>query len=154
MSRPIEISLTMLCLMYDWSAEARNASTGMSASFAAEAQAHATQHEQRAVEMVRRVRVYGANYVEPAPVPREGRAAAARRDMGMQTGLLDRTRRLDHRERYNQRYSLRGVDDERILPEVPDVPGDAAVRGGNAEEREDGYSWQVWRVRNDDVQDG
>ena len=96
MSRPIETSLTMSCLMCDWSAEVRNASTGMSASFAAEAQAHATQHEQHAVEMIQRVRVYGVNYVEPAPVPREGRAAAVRHDMGMQTGFLDRARRLDH----------------------------------------------------------
>ena len=96
MSRPIETSLTMSCLMCDWSAEVRNASTGMSASFVAEAQVHATKHEQHAVEMIQRVRVYGANYVEPAPVPREGRASVARRDMGMQTGFLDRTRRLDH----------------------------------------------------------
>ena len=96
MSRPIETSLTMLCLMCDWSAEVRNASTGMSAMFVAEAQAHATRHEQHPVELIQRVRVYGANYVEPAPVPREGRAAAARRDMGMQTGFLDRPRRLDH----------------------------------------------------------
>ena len=96
MSRPIETSLTMSCLMCDWSAEVRNASTGMSASFVAEARAHATQHEQHAVEIVQRVRVYSANYVEPAPVPREGGASAARRDMGMQTGFLDRTRRLEH----------------------------------------------------------
>ena len=96
MSRPIETSLTMSCLMCDWFAELRNASTGMSVSFVAEAQAHTTQHEQHAVEMIQRVRVYGANYVEPAPVPQEERAAAARRDMGMQTGFLDRTRRLEH----------------------------------------------------------
>lgn len=96
MSRPIETSLTMSCLMCDWSAEVRNASTGMSASFVAEAQAHAAQHEQHVVEMVQRVRVYSANYVETAPVPQEGRVAAARRDMGMQTGFLDRTRRQDH----------------------------------------------------------
>ncbi len=96
MSRPIETSLTMSCLMCDRSAEVRNASTGMSASFVAEAQAHATQHKQHAVEMAQRVRVYGANYVEPAPVPQNCRAAAARRDMGMQTGFLDRKRRLNH----------------------------------------------------------
>ena len=83
MSRPMETSLTMSCLMYEWSAEVRNASTGMLASFVAEAQAHATQHEQHAVEMIRRVRVYGANYVEPVPARQEGRVAAARRDMGM-----------------------------------------------------------------------
>ena len=96
MSRPIETSLTMSCLMCDWSAEVRNASTGMSATFVAEAQAHATQHEQHAIELIQRVRVYGANYVEPAPAPQEGRTGGARRDLGMQTGFLDRTRRLDH----------------------------------------------------------
>lgn len=82
--------------MCDWSAEVRNASTGMSAAFVAEAQAHAIQHEQHAVEMIQRVRVYGANYIEPAPVPQEGRAGAARRDRGMQTGFLDRPRHQDH----------------------------------------------------------
>ncbi|GEM_PF-1961447 len=96
MSRPIETSLTMSCLMCDWSAEVRNASTGLSASFAAEAQAHVTQHEQHAVELIQRVRVYSANYVEAAPVPQEGRAEATRRDLGMQAGFLDRTRQQDH----------------------------------------------------------
>ena len=96
MSKPIETSLTMSCLMCDWSAEVRNASTGMSASFVAEAQAHAIQHEQHAVELIQRVRVYGANYVETAPASRQGRAAATRRDMGMQTGLLDRTGHQGH----------------------------------------------------------
>ena len=66
----------------------------MSASFLAEAQAHATQHEQHAVELIQRVRVYGVNYVDPPPAPRQGRAAA-RRDRGMQTGFLDRTRHHD-----------------------------------------------------------
>lgn len=96
MSRPVETSLTMSCLMCDWSAEVRNASTGMSASFVDEAQAHTTRHSQHAVELVQRVRVYSANYVEPAPVPRQGRDTAARRDEGMQTGFLDQTGRRDH----------------------------------------------------------
>ena len=96
MPRPIETSLTMSCLMCDWSAEVRNASTGMSASFVAEAQAHATQHEQHAVELIQRVRVYSANYVEATPVPQEGRDAAARSDEGVQTGFLDRSRHQGH----------------------------------------------------------
>ena len=95
MSRPIETSLTMSCLMCDWSAEVRNASTGMSASVVAEAQAHVTEHEQHAVELVQRVRVYSANYVEAEPVPQQGRAAAGR-DRGMQTGFLDQTGHQDH----------------------------------------------------------
>ncbi len=81
----------MSCLMCNWSAEVRNASTGMSASFVAEAQAHATQHEQHAVELIQRVRVSAANYVEAAPVPQEGPVETARRDLGMQTGFLDQT---------------------------------------------------------------
>ena len=96
MSRPIETSLTMSCLMCDWSAEVRNASTGMSASFVVEAQAHTTQHEQHAVELVQRVRVYSANYIEAEPAPRQGRAAAARRERGVQTGFLDTPRHQDH----------------------------------------------------------
>ena len=95
MPRPIETSLTMSCLMCDWSAEVRNASTGMSASFVAEAQAHVTQHEQHAIELVQRIKVYGVNYVDPPPAPRQGRAAAAGRDRGMQTGFLDRSRHQD-----------------------------------------------------------
>ena len=65
MPKLIETSLTMSCLMCDWSAEVRNASTGMSTSFVAEAQAHATQHEQHAIELVQRIKVYGVNYVDP-----------------------------------------------------------------------------------------
>ena len=75
MSRPVETSLSMSCLMCDWFAEVRNASKGISASFLAEAQAHSTQHEQHVVELIQRIRVYGANYVEAAPAPRQGRAA-------------------------------------------------------------------------------
>ena len=96
MPRPIETSLTMSCLMCDWSAEVRNASTGMSTSFVAEAQAHVTQHEQHAVELIQRVRVYSANYVEATPVPQQERDAAARSDEGVQTGFLDRSRHQGH----------------------------------------------------------
>ena len=42
------------------------------------------------------LRVYSANYVEPPPPPQDTRDAAARRDSGIQTGFLDRTRRQDH----------------------------------------------------------
>ena len=84
---PVETSITMLCLMYDWSAEVRNASTGMSASLGAESQAHSTQHEQHAVELIQRVRVCGANYVEEVPAPRQGRASAARRDWAHVGGI-------------------------------------------------------------------
>ena len=43
MSGPMVTTLTMSCLMCDWSAEVRNASTGMSASFVAEDRFHVTQ---------------------------------------------------------------------------------------------------------------
>ena len=57
-------TLTMSCLMCDWSAEVRNASTGMSASFVAEDRFHVTQYEQIAVELVQRNRVCSANYAD------------------------------------------------------------------------------------------
>ena len=60
-----------------------------------EAQAHADRHEQHAIEIAQRLRVYSANYVEPTPPSQDARSAA-RRDSGIQTGFLDRTRRLDH----------------------------------------------------------
>ena len=94
MARPVETRLTISCLQCDWSVETKNTSTELSAAFLEEAQAHADRHEQHAIEIVHRLRVYSANYVEPTP-PDE-RDAAARRDAGIQTGFLDRTRHLEH----------------------------------------------------------
>ena len=102
MARPMETRLTISCLQCDWSVETTNTSTELSAAFLEAAQAHADRHEQHAIEIVQRLRLYSANYVEPAPSPRDTpppqdtRDAAARRDAGIQTGFLDRTRRLDH----------------------------------------------------------
>ena len=64
---PIDTSLMISCLLCDRSEEMRNASTDMSASFLAESQAHATQHEQHAFGLIQRVRVCSANYVEAVP---------------------------------------------------------------------------------------
>ena len=64
---PMVTSLTMSCLMCDWPAEVRNASTGMSASFVAEGRFHVTQYEQIAVELIKRNRVYSANYADAVP---------------------------------------------------------------------------------------
>ena len=96
MARPLETRLTISCLQCNWSVETKNTSTELSAAFLEEAQAHADRHEQHAVEIVQRLRLYSANYVEPTPPPQDTRDAAARRDAGIQTGFLDKTRRLDH----------------------------------------------------------
>ena len=96
MARPMETRLTISCLQCDWSVETTNTSIELSATFLEEAQAHADRHEQHVIEIVQRLRLYSENYVEPAPPPQDTRDAAARRDAGIQTGFLDRTRRLDH----------------------------------------------------------
>ena len=96
MGRPVETRLTISCLQCDWSVETQNTSTELSSTFLEAAQAHAARHEQHAIEIVHRLRVYSANYVEPPPPPQDTRDTAARRDAGIQTGFLDRTRRLDH----------------------------------------------------------
>ena len=96
MARSMETRLTISCLQCDWSVETKNTSTELSTAFLEEAQAHADRHEQHVIEIVQRLRLYSANYVEPAPPPQDTRDAAARRDAGIQTGFPDRTRRLDH----------------------------------------------------------
>ena len=95
MARPVETRLTISCRQCDWSVETTNTSVELSAAFLEEAQAHADQHEQHAIEIVQRLRVYSANYVEPPPPPQDA-PTTARRDTGIQTGFLDRTRRQDH----------------------------------------------------------
>ena len=96
MARPVETNLTVSCLQCEWSIETLNTSAALSAALLEEAQTHADRHEQHAIEIVQRLRVYSANYVEPTPPPQDTRTAAARRDSGIQTGFPDRTRRLDH----------------------------------------------------------
>ena len=94
MARSMQTRLTISCLQCDWSVETTNTSVELSVSFLEEAQAHADRHEQHAIEIVQRLRAYSANYVEPTP-PTQDAPAAARRDSGIQTGFLDRTRRQD-----------------------------------------------------------
>ena len=96
MVRPLETRLTISCLQCDWSVETQNTSTELSSAFLEAAQAHADRHEQHTIEIVHRLRVYSANYVEPTPPLQNTRDTAARRDAGIQTGFLDRTCRLDH----------------------------------------------------------
>ena len=96
MARPVETQMTISCLQCDWSVEAVNTSVQASAAFLEAAHAHADQHQQQAIEVVQRLRLYSENYVEPTPTPQDTRDAASRRDAGVQTGFLDRTRRLEH----------------------------------------------------------
>ena len=77
MARPMETRLTISCLQCDWSVETTNTSTELSAAFLEAAQAHADRHEQHAIEIVQRLRVYSANYAEPLPPPHDTRDAAA-----------------------------------------------------------------------------
>ena len=69
MARPVETNLTISCLQCDWSVETKNTSTELSNAFLEEAQAQADRHEQHAIEIVQRLRVYSANYVELTPPP-------------------------------------------------------------------------------------
>ena len=96
MAKPVESQLKISCLQCDWSVETVNTPAQVSRAFLEAAASHADEHEQHALEVVQRLRLYSENYVEPAPVEqdtRDARDAAARRDTGMQTGFLDRSRR-------------------------------------------------------------
>ena len=96
MARSVETQMTISCLQCDWSVEAVNTSVQESSAFLEAAYAHVGQHEQHAIEVVQRLRLYSENYAEPTPPPHDTRDAVARRDAGIQTGFLDRTRRLDY----------------------------------------------------------
>ena len=96
MARPVEAQMTISCLQCDWSVEATNPSVDASRAFLEAAHSHADQHQQHALEVVQRIRVYSENYVEPAPPTPDARVAAVRRDPGIQAGLLDATRRGEH----------------------------------------------------------
>ena len=93
MARPVETQMTISCLQCDWSVEAVNTSVQASSAFLEAAYAHADQHEQHALEVVQRLRVYSENYVEPQPPSQDTQPAAPRHDAGIQTGFLDRTSR-------------------------------------------------------------
>ena len=96
MARPVETQMTISCLQCDWSVEATNASMQASNAFLEAAYAHVDAHEQHALEIVQRLRVYSESYLEPdppAPDTPDTRSAAARRDAGIQTGFMDRSSR-------------------------------------------------------------
>ena len=93
MSKPLESQLTISCLQCDWSVETVNTPSEVSRAFMDAAYAHTDEHEQHALEVVQRLRIYSENYVEPVPSAQETRDTAARRDPGIQTGFLDRASR-------------------------------------------------------------
>ena len=96
MAKPVETQMTISCLQCDWSVEAVNTSVDASSAVLQAAYAHADQHEQHALEVVQRLRLYSENYVEPAPPAPDTpdtRSAAARPDAGIQTGFMDRSSR-------------------------------------------------------------
>ena len=96
MTRPVESELTVSCLQCDWSVETVNTPSQVSRAFLEAAHSHAAEHEQHALEVVQRLRIYSENYIEPqppAPSTQDARETAARRDPGIQTGFLDRSRR-------------------------------------------------------------
>ena len=96
MAKPVESELTISCLQCDWSVETVNTPAHVSRAFLEAAHSHVNEHEQHALEVVQRLRIYSENYVEPeppAPPPQDARGTAARRDPGIQTGFLDRSRR-------------------------------------------------------------
>ena len=92
MARAVESQLTITCLQCDWSVETVNTPAQVSSAFLEAAHSHANEHEQHALEVVQRLRIYSENYVEPAPPPQDARDTAARRDPGIQAGFLDRSR--------------------------------------------------------------
>ena len=75
MARPVETQMTISCLQCDWSVEAVNTSVQASSAFLEAAYAHASEHEQHALEVVQRLRLYSENYVEPTP-PQDTRDSA------------------------------------------------------------------------------
>lgn len=101
MPRPVQSQLTVTCLQCDWSVETVNTPPEVTRAFLEAAHSHADEHEQHALEVVQRLRIYSDNYVEPEPPTppaqnvQDARDTAARRDPGIQTGFLDRSRR-DH----------------------------------------------------------
>ena len=93
MAKPVESQLTISCLQCDWSVETVNTPAHVSRTFLEAAHSHTDEHEQHALEVVQRLRLYSENYVEPEPMEQntqDARDAAVRRDTGMQGGLLDR----------------------------------------------------------------
>ena len=67
MARQADSELTISCLQCEWSVDAANTSVQASSAFLQAAYAHVDAHEQHALEVVQRLRLYSENYVEPEP---------------------------------------------------------------------------------------
>ena len=78
MAKPVESQLTISCLQCDWSVETVNTPAQASSVFLEAAYSHIDAHEQHAVEVVQRVRLYSENYVDPVPPPWDARDASVR----------------------------------------------------------------------------
>ena len=61
----METQMTISCLQCEWSVEAVNTSVQASTAFLEAAHSHVDQHEQHALEVVQRLRLYSENYVGP-----------------------------------------------------------------------------------------
>ena len=88
MARPMETQMTISCLQCEWSVEAVNTSVQASSAFLEAAYSHVDQHEQHALEIVQRLRVYSENYVEPTQPTQDFRPATTKPDTGIQTGFI------------------------------------------------------------------
>ena len=69
-----------------------NTSVQASTAFLEAAHSHVDQHEQHALEVVQRLRLYSENYVEPAPPSQDTRPAAARPDAEIDTSDIPETK--------------------------------------------------------------
>ena len=96
MATPVESQLTISCLQCDWSVETVNTPAEVSRAFLEAAHSHLEAHEEHAVEVVQRLRLYSENYVEPAPPAQDAQDRAARRDPGIQADFLAQARRQNH----------------------------------------------------------
>ena len=92
MTKPVESQMTISCLQCDWSVETVNTPAQVSRAFLEAAASHADEHEQHALEVVQRLRIYSENYVEPEPMEQntqDARDAAVRRDLGMNNDIYN-----------------------------------------------------------------
>ena len=90
MAKPVESQLTISCLQCEWSVETVNTPAQASSAFLEAAHSHLEAHEQHAVEVVQRLRLYSENYVEPEPPEQnthEAREAASTERIGSRTLL-------------------------------------------------------------------
>ena len=84
MARPTETQMIISCLQCDWSVETVTTPAQASSAFLEAAYAHANEHEQHALEVVQRLRLYSDNYVEPVPPSQDARAVRSNETVARQ----------------------------------------------------------------------